>query len=622
MSRLSDERQELIREIKEKNDIVSVISEYVSLRRAGRVYSGLCPFHSEKTPSFNVNPEKQFFYCFGCGTGGDVISFLMKLENMDFVDAAKHLAERAGITWVDNKSNTDEQKDDREQLYRLNKLAASFYQQCLQSPQIGQAAREYLERRGIAREIQMKFMLGFAPTGWNNLDAVLRKKNADLQLAESIGLLSFGERGFYDRFRERLIFPIADARGNILGFGGRVFDNSQPKYLNSPDTRLFHKGYNLYGLNVAKDTIRRIGQAVFMEGYMDVVQAHQAGFTQTVASLGTALTADQVKLIKRYVNEVVLAYDSDNAGRNATLKGVDLFQSQGVRVKVISLPDGHDPDSYIREFGREAFAERLEQAMDLLDFRIDRALKQNNIVTAEGKSAVVREVLPDLAKLTSVVARDDYVRHLARDLGVNENSIMQELRRWRQQTANSADRNGYVGNNNPESSADNHYIGLMDISGLSALQKSIFKVEKELLQFTLQEYNNFERIKEQLQPEQLSFEVWKQLFINILVKNPSAEEYDSLINEMQTSLREVAASILAESEVRSESQPLDPEILLQRLEMLHLKERVQQLTEQVSIGKNNAGEPLTEDELKQKVTEFVALKKELQSKYPNFGAEI
>lgn len=613
--------QALIQEIKEKNEIVSVISEYVSLHRAGRAYSGLCPFHSEKTPSFNVNPQKQFFYCFGCGVGGDVISFLMKIENLDFLDAAKKLSERAGISWPEQTSY-EEPGQNRKELYALNKLAAAFYQQCLVKSSAGVDARDYLEKRSISYEIWSKFYLGYALSGWNNLTTLFRKKEVNLETAESLGLVSFGENGFYDRFRERLIFPICDPRGNICGFGGRVFDGSQPKYLNSPDTALFHKGHNLYGLNLAKNTIRQKKQAIFVEGYMDVIQAHQAGFTQTVATLGTALTIEQVKLIKRYTNQVILAYDADAAGQNATLKGLHLLADNGIEVKVLSLPQTHDPDSFIREYGAVEFENCLAKAENLVDFQIKLSLSRNDLANPQGKADVIQEMLPYLAKIGSNVAREVYVRRLARELGITENVILVELQNWRRsskkQFMDNNIRNSYT---NEINTYNNPYIGWIDLNQLSPVKKAIFEVEKELLQFALQEYEKFERIKERLQPNQLSFQLWRQMWIDLLEKNPSSDAYNHAIEGLQQSLREVAVTLMAETEVR-ETKQLDLEGMINRLQMLQLKERIQELTQQISSGKNEQGAILSEAELREKILEFTELKKNLQRNFPNFSAEI
>jgi len=613
---------ELIQEIKEKNDIVSVVSEYVTLRRTGRSYTGLCPFHSEKTPSFNVNQAKQFFYCFGCGTGGDVISFLMKIENIEFIEAARRLADRAGIPWPER--TVDESQREKEELYKINRLAALYYHQCLLKTDSGRVAREYLEKRGIRSEIWSKFYLGYAAPGWHHLTHVLRRKGVRLELAENLGLVSLGENGFYDRFRERLIFPIADARGNICGFGGRVFDNSHPKYLNSPDTVLFHKGYNLYGLDLAKEAIRKSGYAIIVEGYMDVIQAHQGGFCQTVASLGTALTAEQAKIIKRYANQVVLAYDADAAGQNATVKGMNILRENGLEVKILIMPEGHDPDSFIRTFGAGAFGELLADTVDLLDFMIRLAVRTHDISTPAGKAAVIHELLPYLAALDSVIVREEYVRKLSREIGITETAIQEEFRRWVQ---NQRKKNQNLDRNNDNSytkvTSENNrpYAGFVDPGQPTPLKKAIFETEKELLQFALQEYDKFARIKEKLLAQTFSFDIWQRLWDDLLAKNPDPQTFQTICEEIGSGFREVVVSLLAEAEVK-EIKTEDIDGIFQRLEMLRLKERIQLLTQQISSGKDEAFHPLTEEALKEKIIEFTQLKKRLQRDFPNFAGEL
>lgn len=612
----------LVQEIKEKNDIVSVISEYVTLRRAGRSYTGLCPFHSEKTPSFNVNQAKQFFYCFGCGTGGDVISFLMKIENIEFIEAAKRLAERAGIPWPEQPADESQRK--KAELFQINRLTALYYHQCLLKTESGRVARDYLEKRGISSEIWSKFYLGYASPGWHNLTNVLRRKGVRLELAESLGLVSLGENGFYDRFRERLIFPIADPRDNICGFGGRVFDNSHPKYLNSPDTILFHKGYNLYGLNLAKEAIRKVGHAIIVEGYMDVIQAHQGGFCQTVASLGTALTPEQAKIIKRYTNQVVLAYDSDSAGQNATIKGMNILRENGLQVKILTMPEGHDPDSFIRTFGAEQFGKLLADAVDFIDFVISLAVRSHDLSSPDGKAAVINEVMPYLATVDSGIAREDYFRKLSREIGISETAIEREFRLWVQKYRKKnqiLDRN--IDNSYTKETNENNrpYAGFVDPGQLTPLKKAIFETEKELLQIALQEYDKFARIKEKLQAHPLSFEVWQRLWNDLAAKNPDSQSFQAICHEVNSGFREVAVSLLAEAEVK-EGKTADIEGVFQRLEMLRLKERIQILTQQISSGKDEAFNPLTEEALKQKIMEFTQLKKKLQRDFPNFTGEL
>lgn len=616
------DRQELLREIKEKNDIVSVISEYTTLKRSGRGLIGLCPFHSEKTPSFNVNQAKQFFYCFGCGKGGDVISFIMKIENLDFVGAAKRLAQRAGIEWPEYQPISEEERK-KERLYKLNKLAAVFFEHCLTKTETGEPARRYLINRKTMPETWSAFGLGFAPAGWHHLTELLKQKNVALEEAEKLGLVGFGENGYYDRFRERLMFPIMDLRGNIVGFGGRIFDNSQPKYLNSPESVLFHKSNLLYGLYQAKESIRRKQQVIIVEGYFDVIQAHQAGFTQAIASLGTALTREHVKLIKRYATEVVLAYDADNAGRSATAKGIELLSEAGLEIKIMELPAGHDPDSLIRQEGAAAFEALLQNRMTLLDYKIKQVVENYDINTPEGKATAVREVLPELATVNSTIAREAYIRRISREIGVSETAVFNELRRWVRNTGKNSQILDRINNNsytNEINSNNQPEVILFNPENLTPLQKAIFEVEKELLQLALQEYDKFARIKEELKAEDFRFEVWRTLFKALDQINLTGTDSEIILNELTSSTREIAATLLAEHEVRD--KPVDLTGILNRLKMLHLQEAIQSLTNQISTGRDVNGQVLSEAELKTKILEFTELKRRLQKDFPHFTAEI
>ncbi|HOL10926.1 MAG TPA: DNA primase, partial [Bacillota bacterium] len=618
------EHQQLIQEIKEKNNIADVISEYVTLKRAGRSLIGLCPFHNEKTPSFNVNPDRQFFYCFGCGAGGDVISFIMKVENLDFMAAAKKLAERAGISWqTDDHTDEDQSKTE---LYKINKLAAYYYNQCLLNPDHGKVAQEYLNNRGINQEIWSKFNLGYALPGWTNLTNILRQKNVSLEKAEKLGLLGFGENSFFDRFRERIIFPIFDPRGNICGFGGRIINNNAnaPKYLNSPESSIFHKGQSLYGIHLAKDSIRREQRAIFVEGNIDVLQAHQAGFTNTVASLGTALTLQQAKLIKRYAPEAILAYDADAAGQKATVKGLEILREAGLTVKIVILPEGEDPDSLIRKYGPAAFKELLDQALNFVDYRIKLSVKSHDLKTTQGKAAVVNEIIPIVATLGSSTEIEEYVRKLSREIGVSETSIFEDLKKWRlnnRKKTQILDINYNNRNNNKDTNEKNSTnIGITALEELSPLQKAIFKAEKELLQIALQEYDKFERIKEELRPEELYFEPWRELFSELLKLDIANNENITVLEEISSSLRETAASLVAELQIKDYQTDVDG--LLNRIAMLRLQEKIQILTTQISLGRDEAGKSLTDEELKQKIKEFTELKKKLQKEFPNFTGEL
>ena len=364
--------EEILEKIKSQNDIVDVISERVRLKKAGRNFTGLCPFHNEKTPSFSVSQEKQIYKCFGCGEAGNVISFVMKEKNLPFIEAVKYLANRANIPLEIGNGEKSKSAKKKDLLYRVNVEAAKFFFSNLMN---NKNAKEYFLNRGIKEETIKKFGLGFANDSWNNLMFYLRKKGVSDILLEEAGLISVNkEKGRkYDRFRNRVMFPVFDYQGKVIGFGGRVLDDSKPKYLNSPETLVFQKGTNLYGLNFALKHNMNERYFVIVEGYMDLISLHQYGITNVVASLGTALTINQARLLKRYADKVVISYDADMAGQMATLRGLEVLRTAGFDVRVLSIPQGKDPDEYVRSNGKEAFLKLINSAAPLIDYRIKKA---------------------------------------------------------------------------------------------------------------------------------------------------------------------------------------------------------------------------------------------------------
>lgn len=629
---MADERfQALLQEIKEKNDIVSVISEYVTLKRTGRSLIGLCPFHSEKTPSFNVIQAKQFYYCFGCSAGGDVFSFIMKLEGLDFLAAARLLADRAGIVWPEAAGESSADHGKQTELYKINQLATAFFAQCLLRTESGKPALDYLKNRGLVKETCLKFNLGFAPDAWHSLTDVLRKKGASLELSESLGLVSFGEKGYYDRFRNRIIFPITDPKGNVIGFGGRVFHSSggsgrsaeQPKYLNSPETPIFHKGNFLYGLSLAKEAIRRNQQAIITEGYLDVIQAHQGGFDNAVASLGTALTKEQAKLIKRYAMEVILAYDADAAGQHATIRGMEILQEAGLKVKVLSLSPGDDPDSFIKSKGALEFKKQLEASLSLTDFKIGLAIKDYNINTPDGKIQAVQSALPEIAELESNIAREFYLRKLALEIGISETSVFAEFKEWVKKNQKKP-----LG---PDKNPDNRYtkkitekiadsLDSFNLNERSPFKQAIFNAEKELLQSALQEYEKFERIKEELITEEFSFKIWQDLFSELCKLSGNIIDSEQILAALNGPIREIAATLISEKKVKDEPGDLLGNI--KRLRKLQLEETIQQLTQQITIGKDESGNPLTEEQYRYKMKQFTELNQKLRKDYSGVSSGI
>lgn len=421
--------EEVIAEVRERNDIVAVISEYVQLRKAGKSWKGLCPFHKEKTPSFNVNQEEQFYYCFGCGVGGNVINFVMAIENLPFPEALERLAERAGIPIVSEAMSAQERQErgERDRLVRLHQTAQEFFGRNLQSS-AGAAARQYLAARGIQVEACRRFGLGFALPDWRSLLTYLEQRGFSHAECLEAGLTLEGRNGrLYDRFRCRVMFPVCDRHGRPIAFGGRVLDNSQPKYLNSPETLIFNKGNNLYRLDLARAAFRKQGFAIIVEGYMDVIGLYEAGLDNVVASLGTALTENQARTLRRFTDEVVIAFDGDAAGEAATWRGLEVLRSQGLRVRVVEMPGGEDPDTFVRAYGRQAFDKLLAQAPGLTEFKLSTIIRRGDLSTVEGKVATTGRIMEVLAEIVSPVEKDGYLRWAANRLQIGEDILAAEL---------------------------------------------------------------------------------------------------------------------------------------------------------------------------------------------------
>lgn len=418
--------EQIIEEVRLRNDIVEVVSGYLKLERKGRSYWGLCPFHSEKTPSFSVEPNKQFFYCFGCNKGGSVIQFIMNIENLEFVEALKFLADRAGIALPESEDPQErERAEQRKKILELNRLAARFFFETLAGKE-GLDAQNYLKKRGLLAKTIKQFGLGYAPGGWDRLTRTLLKHQFTEDLLLKSGLAVRAKSGeLIDRFRERIMFPIFDIRGNIIGFGGRVTDGSMPKYMNSPDTPVYNKSRELYGLNYARMSPSK--RLLIVEGYMDVISLHQAGIDFAVASLGTALTRMQAWILKKYSEEVVIAYDSDSAGQAATLRGLEILEETGCRVKVLILPEGKDPDEYIRNNGPEKFKNLIDRAISLLDYKIRVKKNMHNLDTIEDKLKLLDGIAETLAEHDSPVERELYARNYAREYGISYESLQEEI---------------------------------------------------------------------------------------------------------------------------------------------------------------------------------------------------
>lgn len=421
--------EQFLEELRTRVDIESVISPYVNLRKRGRTFVGLCPFHSEKTPSFTVYPDTQSFYCFGCTAGGEIITFTMRIENLDFTEAVKSLAQKAGLSMPEDGFD-DSLSKRRKEILEANRAAARFYHDCLSGPG-GEEAVAYLEKRAVSDKMIQHFGLGYSPDAWDSLYKHLRSKGFSDTLLLEANLIkqNIRERGrssYYDAFRNRLMFPIIDLRGNVIAFGARALGNENPKYINTSDTLVYKKSQGVFALNFAKNGNE--GKLILTEGYMDVIALHQAGITNAVACLGTALTNDQVQLITRYAEKVYLAYDSDEAGREAARKALRLFANTGAKVKVLELSGGKDPDEIIKKYGADYFIRSMDGARNEIEFKLDEQRSKFDLSTADGKLGYLTAVAQILAAMPGELEREIYVQKLAAEFAVSPQSLLEKVK--------------------------------------------------------------------------------------------------------------------------------------------------------------------------------------------------
>ena len=484
-----------IEKIKDSSEIVEIISDYVQLKRSGANYVGLCPFHNEKTPSFTVSPTRQFFHCFGCGEGGDSISFIMKKENLDFIEAIKFLGNKYGIE-IGETQLEDKHVDEKERLYEINREAARFFYKNLIN---NHEALEYLKKRQLNPKIIKNFGLGYSLNSWDNLYKYLANKGYKEEEIEKIGLIArkSGNNGYYDKFRNRIIFPIIDIKSRVIGFGGRIIDEGMPKYLNSKESIIFNKGNHLYGLNLVNKYSNR-EKILLVEGYMDVIALYSKGINYAVASLGTSLTERQSKLLKRYGKEVYICYESDVAGIKATLRAIDILVKEEVYPRIITLPDNMDPDDYINKFGLLQFEKLYINSLNFVDYKISIAKKRYNIEETEDKIKFTKEVSRIIKELKSPVEQDVYIKKISEETGISKEAIEKEIKG---KDNKSLYKNNYIKNKTPSISPVNHKI----VSGY-------LKAELDLIRLLMDDKDYFELINKQLSPDDFSSVECKRLF--------------------------------------------------------------------------------------------------------------
>lgn len=537
--------EEKLSEIRNTANITDIISERVVLKNTGKDHVGLCPFHSEKTPSFTVSPVKQIFHCFGCGAGGDVFSFLMKYEGIGFSEAVQSLARRYGINLPERKMSASQKKvaSQRQQLFDLNKQVMSFFTGQLTDRSSGEITRAYLEKRGFNQEIITQFGLGFAPDGWDNLVGFYRKLNISQTLAINSGLIVPRQnKGYYDRFRNRVIFPIFDVTNQIIGFGGRVLDDSKPKYLNSPETPVYSKSRSLYGAHAAKNKSRETDRVYIVEGYFDLLALHQHGITNTVATLGTSLTAEHISTLRRgYAKKAFLVFDSDEAGLKAARRSISLFMNETMDAAVIVLPKGYDPDSYIFEFGREAFEKASERAMGMVEFLIESSIKSNGL-SMEGKVRVISDLQQPLSEIKDIVAKSLYIKYLAERLSVNETAILEKIKSEEKSYQQFLPNHRLASNGNPSSFAEND----------SVIESEMIKVEKKIVSMMLTSPEILPEIKNRRVLDYFSDKRLKEI-ARLVLEHPinGNEDLSELMNRVESPVhKNLIAGLIIKDESR------------------------------------------------------------------------
>lgn len=493
--------EELVSEVISANDIVDVVSGYVRLKRSGSSYMGCCPFHREKTPSFHVSADKQLYHCFGCGVGGSVMQFIMAAEGLDFPDALRFLAERAGIRLPDDASvEKNEEKYKRKQdIYKMNRDAALFFRETLLSDK-GKVAQNYLTQRQLSGKTVANFGIGFSPGGWDNLLKHLQGKGYNRSLMVEAGLCIQNEKGHvYDRFRERVMFPIIDVKGNVIGFGGRILSGEGAKYMNSPESIVYDKGKNLFALNIAKKSDR--GYYILVEGYMDVISLHQAGINAAVAGCGTALTREQARLIAK--SPVYLCYDSDEAGQKACERAAEIFREFDTKLKVIAIPDGKDADDFIKKYGAQAFEELIKNAKTVTEHRMDMMLKGVDLNDASQKIEMLNKASKLFAQIPSAVEREVYINRLSAKTGISAEAITGEVRKTNAR------------NLRKEVMGEVRKTVNQSPSGVQKKSNRRESAQAGLLSMLAEDKKVYEKLSERLDGDIFSGDVHKQIYENI-----------------------------------------------------------------------------------------------------------
>ena len=542
MVRYSDD---IIEEIISRNDIVDVISQYVTLKRSGRNFLGLCPFHKEKTPSFSVSPDKQIFHCFGCGVGGNVVHFVSKIENLNFKESLEMLADKAGVALPTSNIEVDSKKQQlKEKVYKINEEVANFYHETLYMP-IAKPAQEYVKKRKLDNRTLKNFKIGYAPNG-NNLYKFLKEKGFEEEEILASTLVKKYNNGYVDTFRNRLMFPIMDIKNRVIAFGGRVLDNSLPKYINSPDTVVYNKGRNLYGLNVAKNA--KTDNVIMVEGYMDCVSLHQRGIPNAVASLGTALTEAQGRLLRKYFEKVVISYDSDGAGQAATLRGLEILKNIGCDVRILQMEGAKDPDEYVIKYGSGRFGLLVENAISLVEFKAKMLKKKFNLENVNDKIKFLKEIAKLLQGIDSKIEQEIYIDKISKEHNISKEALYAEINK---QSGNNIGSKILEKNKTYITKPVNTSVPLVLQKRENAIIALLINGDKKV----------YEQIKQRISPEDMKLVVNKKIVETVYKEYEKTENTVNniieLFNEDQEVINKLTEIMADENEAQVDEKTLE-----------------------------------------------------------------
>ena len=589
--------EDILNEVKENNDIVEVISQYVHLKRSGRNYFGICPFHNEKSPSFSVSPDKQIFHCFGCGVGGNVLTFISKIEGIGFKEAIENLAERANISLPTNTSQEDSKIEElKSKVFKVNSFTADYYHKRLYEPK-SKIGQEYVKKRKLTNETLEAYNLGFSGN-FDELYQVLRKEGfKDEEILES-GLVNKNENGKYiDRYRNRFMIPILDVRNRVIAFGGRVIDNSKPKYINSPENIVYSKGKHLFGLNVAKKGDTK--KLLIVEGYMDAISLHQRGITNVVASLGTALTTNQGWLLRKHTEEVILGFDSDGAGQTAILRAMEVMQNMGCDMRVLQMTGAKDPDEYIIKYGSARFKKLMDEAISLIEFKV-KILKQNlNLDTAGDKVKFLNEIAKLISKIDNSIEREIYIEKIAKTYNISKEAIFGQVNKIQysgKTKLNVLEKNKKVTHKKPEEQSEK-------------IKEETIKRENIIISILINNPENYEYIKQNIKVEDFKYDInikiIKELYQELEKENSNV---NSVLDKLQDDeIQSHLTAIMAEDYgITNNKKAIDD--ILKKYEKEKLEKRRDELIKETSLEQDKEKKKKLGEELNEIILKLVKIK--------------